>query len=49
MSDEGWQNSLHRGIPWMGQRPDRAEVKQASEEVMRKSPDVVDVERGSGS
>ena len=45
--DKGWRNSLHRGDPWVGQRPDEVEVAQASDEVMRKSPNEVDVEQGS--
>ena len=49
MSDEEWQNSVHRGDHWMSQQPDGAAAVQVSDEVARKLPDVVDAGRETGS
>ena len=51
VSDEVWRSSLHRGDTLMSQRPDDAEVAQASAVAMRKPLKVLDVgqEPGGGS
>ena len=49
MSGEEWQNSLHRGDPWVSQKPDRSEEAQVPMEVTRGPLDLGDVERDTGS
>ena len=48
MDDAEWQNSLRRGVSWMGQEIDGPVAAQASTEVENKPSDLVGAGRGTG-
>ena len=47
-TEEGRQNSLHRGDPWMGQRPDGKGMAPVVDEGMQETTDIVKAEEAKG-